>query len=134
MKHLIQKNRAELIRLLGCLEATDKNNRSVQFEEGVEQSVEIIMDLNRKGGKLIFVGNGGSAAIASHMATDFLKNVGIPAISFNDSSLITCLSNDLGYENVFSKPVEKLPKPEDVLVAISSSGQSANILKAVKYI
>ncbi len=83
------------------------------------------------GGKLIFVGNGGSAAIASHMAIDYAKNGGMRAVAFNDASFLTCLGNDLGYENVFAKPIEMLGGPEDVLVAISSSGNSPNIVNAV---
>ncbi len=82
--------------------------------------------------KIIIIGNGGSASIASHIATDFLKNSGIPAITFNDSSLITCLSNDLGYEYVFAKPIGMLAKKGDIVFAISSSGESKNILNAAK--
>ena len=81
---------------------------------------------------MILIGNGGSASIASHIATDFLKNAEIPALAFNDSSLITCLSNDLGYEYVFQKPLEMLAKKGDILFSISSSGKSENILNAVK--
>ena len=63
---------------------------------------------------------------------DFWKNGGVRAIAFNDSSLLTCISNDYGYEHVFEKPVEMFVDPSDVLIAISSSGKSANILKAVE--
>ena len=66
------------------------------------------------------------------MATDFLKNAKIPALAFNDSSLLTCISNDLGYEYVFEKPVGLLARKGDILFAISSSGRSNNILNAVK--
>ena len=79
----------------------------------------------------MFVGNGGSATIASHMAIDFTKNGGIRALSFNDGAALTCLGNDLGYENVFSKQIEMLATNKDLLVAISSSGSSQNILNAV---
>jgi D-sedoheptulose 7-phosphate isomerase len=84
-----------------------------------------------KGGKAIFVGNGGSASIASHMAVDFSKNAGIPAMAFNDGVTLTCLGNDLGYEQVFARQIEMYGRADDVLVAISSSGNSANILNAV---
>ena len=83
------------------------------------------------GNKLIFVGNGGSAAIASHMATDYSKNGNIRSLALNDGSMLTCLGNDLGYERVFSKQIELHARPGDLLIAISSSGRSANILKAV---
>ena len=84
------------------------------------------------GNKIIFIGNGGSAGIASHLAIDFSKNGGLRALAFNDPSALTCLGNDLGYENVFAKQLEFHARPGDVLVAISSSGKSPNILGAVK--
>lgn len=82
--------------------------------------------------RILFVGNGGSAAIASHMAVDFSKNGGKPALAFNDASMLTCVSNDYGYENVFAKPIEWFSSPFDALVAISSSGRSENVLRAVE--
>lgn len=83
------------------------------------------------GNKLIFVGNGGSAAIASHMATDYSKNGGVRSIALNDSSMLTCLGNDLGYDQVFAKQIELHARSADLVIAISSSGRSANILNAV---
>ena len=58
---------------------------------------------------MIFIGNGGSAAIASHQAVDYWKNGGMRAIAFNDASLLTCISNDFGYPQVFEKPIEMSP-------------------------
>jgi D-sedoheptulose 7-phosphate isomerase len=84
------------------------------------------------GNKLIFIGNGGSATIASHMATDYSKNGGFRALALNDSSMLTCLGNDLGYDRVFAKQIELYAAPGDLVIAISSSGRSANILNAVK--
>ena len=80
----------------------------------------------------MFVGNGGSAGIASHLAIDFSKNGGMRAMAFNDPSALTCLGNDLGYENVFAKQIEFHGRAGDLLIAISSSGRSPNILNAVK--
>jgi D-sedoheptulose 7-phosphate isomerase len=84
------------------------------------------------GNKIIFVGNGGSAGIASHLAIDFSKNGGLRSLAFNDASALTCLGNDLGYENVFAKQLDFHARPGDLLIAISSSGRSPNILNAVK--
>ena len=84
------------------------------------------------GSKIIFVGNGGSAGIASHLAIDFSKNGGLRALAFNDPAALTCLGNDLGYENVFAKQLDFHARPGDLLIAISSSGRSPNILGAVK--
>lgn len=80
--------------------------------------------------KVIFIGNGGSNAVASHMAADISKNGGVRAVAFNDLPTITMLGNDYGYENVFSKQLEFYGFGGDVLVAISSSGGSKNILNA----
>ena len=80
----------------------------------------------------MLVGNGGSAAIASHIAVDLSKNAGIRATAFNDASALTCLANDYGYEDVFRKQVLYHGARGDVLVAISSSGKSPNILRAAE--
>lgn len=122
----------DLHNLLQNLSVTDTNGEPILLDNGFNLIVKLILDLKNRNNKLIFIGNGGSASIASHMATDFLKNGGIPAIAFNDASLITCLSNDLGYENVFKKPLEMLANKSDMLISISSSGRSANILQATQ--
>ena len=83
------------------------------------------------GNKLIFVGNGGSAGIASHLAIDFSKNGGMRALALNDAAALTCLANDFGYENVFAAQLDFHARPGDLLIAISSSGMSPSILNAV---
>jgi len=80
------------------------------------------------GNRIFFIGNGGSAGIASHLATDFSKNGGMRASALNDGAVLTCLGNDFGYEFVFSKQLEWHARAGDVIVAISSSGRSKNIL------
>jgi D-sedoheptulose 7-phosphate isomerase len=81
--------------------------------------------------KVMLVGNGGSAAIASHTAIDLSKNARIPAMAFNDASALTCLANDYGYQDVFAKQIQYHGTAGDILVAISSSGVSENIINAV---
>ncbi|MBF0560645.1 MAG: SIS domain-containing protein [Alphaproteobacteria bacterium] len=81
--------------------------------------------------KIMFIGNGGSAGICSHMATDFSKNGGMRSLAFNDGALLTCLGNDYGFEHVFAKQIEYHARAGDLLVAISSSGRSADILNGV---
>ena len=120
----------ELTDLLSRIDITDDKGKIFILDEAIAKVVDLIVARKEKGNKVIFVGNGGSASIASHMATDLLKNAGIPAIAFNDSSLITCLGNDLGYEYIFAKPIEILAEKGDILFAISSSGKSRNILNA----
>ena len=85
---------------------------------------------SNQGGKIILAGNGGSAAMASHVAVDITKNAGIRAVTFNEYDLITTLANDYGYENWMSKAIELYYNTKDIIVLISASGQSLNVLNA----
>ena len=114
------------------IEATDSKNAARSPEQGLEEAIKTIVGQTGKKKKIIFIGNGGSAAIASHQSVDYWKNGGMRAIAFNDTSLLTCIGNDYGYEYVFEKPVEMFADPGDVLMAISSSGKSANILNGAR--
>lgn len=127
---LIEKYHKEFIGLLDSIRATDITGSKLDTYDGIERVCDIIK--GKTGKTVFFIGNGGSAAIASHMAIDFWKNGGIPAMAFNDGSLLTCLSNDFGYKHVFEKPIEMFANNGDVLFAISSSGKSENILKGVE--
>jgi len=113
-------------------EVTDRQSKTLSLDEGCEWVRKAAHEAHDAGNKIIFVGNGGSAGIASHLAIDFSKNGGLRALAFNDPSALTCLGNDLGYENVFAKQLEFHARSGDLLVAISSSGRSPNILGAVK--
>ncbi|MDA8084219.1 MAG: SIS domain-containing protein [Nitrospiraceae bacterium] len=119
-----------LFDVAGKIRVTDSKGGVFSFEDGVEKAIAMIKTMSRDG-KVIFIGNGGSAAISSHMSVDFWKNGGIRAVAFNDSSLLTCIGNDYGYPLVFEKPVEMFADSGDVLIAISSSGRSENILRGV---
>lgn len=100
--------------------------------EAVNQMMALARRTHAAGNKLIFVGNGGSSAIASHMATDYSKNGDVRAMALNDTAMLTCLGNDLGYDRIFAKQIELYARADDLVIAISSSGRSANILNAVK--
>jgi len=89
-------------------------------------------DAQTRGNKVIFLGNGGSAAIASHCSVDLTKNAKIRAVSFNEADLITCFANDYGYEEWMAKAVDFYADEGDVVVLISSSGQSENVLRAAE--
>jgi D-sedoheptulose 7-phosphate isomerase len=104
---------------------------SLPVEAAVDRAIDLAKAAHDAGNKIMIVGNGGSAGIASHTAIDFSKNASLRTLAFNDSSALTCLGNDFGYEHVFAKQVEFHGRPGDVLIAISSSGQSPNILNAV---
>ena len=84
-------------------------------------------------GKLIFAGNGASASIASHGAVDFTKQAKIRAITFNESNLITCLSNDFGYEKAYVKFLEYHLEPQTLVILMSSSGESPNMVNCMEY-
>ncbi|MGV8121181.1 MAG: SIS domain-containing protein [Candidatus Xenobiia bacterium LiM19] len=96
----------------------------------LEDAVTLIKSVHGKGRKLILAGNGGSAAIASHVAVDLTKNTGIRAINFNEPDLITCFANDYGYERWVEMALKYYADAEDLLILISSSGCSPNILNA----
>lgn len=92
----------------------------------------LIVNCHQHGGKTIIVGNGGSAAIASHVSVDLTKAAGIRSACFNESSLLTCFANDFGYEKWVEKALEYYVDEADLVILISSSGRSANMLNAAK--
>jgi D-sedoheptulose 7-phosphate isomerase len=94
---------------------------------GIEEAVALL----RPASRVIFIGNGGSNAICSHMMEDYMKMAGKQTLSFSDAALITCFANDYGFDNALKEWIGFNFQPGDVLVAISSSGESANILNAV---
>ena len=93
----------------------------------------LIIKNNENKGTVHLLGNGGSNAITSHTAIDFNKNAGIKASSFTDGSIITCLSNDFGHDNWMAKALEIYCSNSDLIIFISSSGNSSNIVNAAKY-
>lgn len=105
--------------------------------EEIEQTINLIKNSFNSGGKIIFFGNGGSASDSQHLCAEFVgrykKNrAALPAISLNtDTSILTAIANDMGYEKVFERQVEALAKKEDILFAISTSGKSKNVINAV---
>lgn len=101
------------------------------LNDGFDFAIKILREGIVAGRKrLMFVGNGGSAAIASHMLMDYLNAGNVRTMDFTSPALLTCMANDYGWENVFSTPIEKSADQGDILIAISSSGQSRNILNA----
>jgi D-sedoheptulose 7-phosphate isomerase len=122
----------ELGRALTAVRVSDREGRPLDMQNGFEWVAEAARNAHASGNKVVLIGNGGSAAIASHHAIEFLKNGGIRALALNDPAALTCLSNDLGYANVFSEQLKLHAIPGDLLIAISSSGQSVNILKAAE--
>ncbi|MCA0199468.1 MAG: SIS domain-containing protein [Proteobacteria bacterium] len=115
---------------LSATAVTDRQGQALSVDAGIAGVHDIMRRIARGTGKVMFVGNGGSAGIAGHLAIDFAKNGGVRSVTFNDASSLTCLGNDLGYDQVFAKQIEMQAFPGDVLIAISSSGNSKNIVNA----
>lgn len=132
MQDALDRYFGTLASLLRGAEVTDRTARPLPLEQGCEWVRKAAHETHDNGNKIMFVGNGGSSGIASHLAIDYSKNGGLRSMAFNDAAALTCLGNDLGYENVFAKQIDFHARAGDLLVAISSSGRSPNILAAVK--
>jgi len=133
MNQTIDKRALELHTLLSGMVCTQKNGKGADFYQlnDCSPAIDLLKIARKKNANVYLIGNGGSAAIVSHAKTD-LMNVGkIKAITLHESAIMTCLSNDYGYENVFSRQLEILANQDDILIAVSSSGASKNILNAV---
>jgi D-sedoheptulose 7-phosphate isomerase len=131
VKQLVDTHFQDLYAALENVQHTGQQGERLDRAEAYERTLQLALKATARGGKLMFIGNGGSAAIASHMAIDFTKNGGMPAMCFNDGAALTCLGNDFGYEEVFAGQLRAHARKGDVLFAISSSGSSENILRAV---
>ena len=99
----------------------------------INQSIKLIEKTIMKNGRLYIVGNGGSASIASHISVDFAKIAKIKSSTFNNSNLITCFANDYGYENWVTEAIKAYTTKNDMIILMSSSGSSKNIVNAAKY-
>ena len=98
----------------------------------LENASAMVLEAHQSGKKIIIVGNGGSAAMASHVAVDFTKAAGIRAVNFNEADLITCFANDYGYEYWVEKALEFYADQGDLVILISSSGNSLNMINGAK--
>lgn len=127
------KTQSELFAALigdGCF--TDGDGSAMPAEQGVDTALRTLRAVRDRRGTVYLVGNGGSAAVASHAATDFFNTGGMRALTLHDPSTLTCFSNDYGYDQAFSARLARLLTPQDLLIAISSSGRSANIVNAAE--
>ena len=97
------------------------------------QIAKLLKDTKKNKNKVILVGNGGSAAMASHVSVDLTKMCKIRAINFNEADLLTCFSNDYGYENWTWRAISYHADKKDLVICISSSGESKNIINAAKF-
>jgi D-sedoheptulose 7-phosphate isomerase len=115
---------------LSKLEVTSSIYQIDSTDKGFDILVSWINQLRKSRNTLYFIGNGASASMASHYSADMAKNGNLHTQVFSDLSLITAISNDIGFEEVFSIPLQRRASSGDILVAISSSGESPNITRA----
>src|SRR3989338_8557656 len=122
----------EFSRLIQRAEFTRSSSETLKLEPGMDAAQRLLAEARDQKRGVYVIGNGGSSAIASHAITDFVNVVGLRAKTLHEPSLMTCLANDYGYENGFARMVRAYASQGDVLIAISSSGRSKNILNAVQ--
>lgn len=122
---------SELQTILDTAVLTDAFGRVLDTEAALEDLKASLIERRESGKGVYLVGNGGSAAVASHAITDFVNVAKLRAMTLHESSLMTCMANDYGYESAFSRILGVMAGTGDMLLAISSSGRSANIRNAV---
>ena len=99
----------------------------------IDNSISLINSCKNNNGKVYLVGNGGSSSIASHVSVDFAKITNVQSDTFNNSNLITCFANDYGHDNWVTEAIKAYMQKNDMIILISSSGTSLNIVNAAKY-
>lgn len=111
---------------------TGRDGAPMTPADGYTRWIALTRDVGVQDGCIYFIGNGASAMMASHLATDFTKNAGLRAWTFNDPSLVTATGNDVAFDQVFALPIQRYARAGDLLVTISSSGNSPNVLRALE--
>lgn len=123
----------ELLTVLGGLETTAADRAPLACDQGFARFKDMAETIRRDRRVIYLVGNGASASMASHFAADLAKNACLHTQVFTDISLITAVANDLCYDDVFVEPLRRRMQPGDMLVCISSSGNSKNVVNAARY-
>ncbi|MDA9801533.1 D-sedoheptulose 7-phosphate isomerase [Candidatus Pseudothioglobus singularis] len=129
MKHIIENEFNEHIKVANSLH---------KLNDMVASAAKICINCLKNGGKILIFGNGGSAADAQHIAAELVgryktKRQGLSAIALTtDTSALTSIGNDFGYEHIFDRQIEAIAKKNDVVIGISTSGESNNVVKALK--
>lgn len=121
---------AAFARLLEQVEITTHRGERLDFDEALGTLVDSILSIKDAHAKIFLIGNGGSSAIVSHTQNDLCKQVGVRAMVFTEGPLLTATANDDGYDAVFHRPIELWADEHDLLIAVSSSGESENVVKA----
>jgi D-sedoheptulose 7-phosphate isomerase len=124
--------RGAIASALDRVSMTDRGGRALGAADGFQLWLDLTRDVHARGDRIFFAGNGASAAMASHFAADACKNGGLRAQVFHDAALVTCVANDVSFEQVFALPLSRLGRAGDMLITISSSGASPNIVRALE--
>jgi D-sedoheptulose 7-phosphate isomerase len=122
----------EIAKCLRYLTATDGDGKPFDIEAAFALWTDWTAQIRERKRTIFLIGNGASASMASHVAADLAKNAHVHTEVFTDLALITAIANDLAFQDIFSEPLKRRLVPGDMVVAISSSGRSANILQAVE--
>ena len=109
------------------------SNLNFLIQKDFHKLINLVKKIKKNKKKIIIAGNGGSAAMASHCCVDFTKTSRVRALNFNEADLITCFANDYGYENWVVEGLKAYSNKDDLVILVSSSGQSKNIVNAAKY-
>ena len=123
-----QTHTSRLAGILDQLSVRDANGNELDQDEGFTHLKNLTLKVRRPGNRIFFIGNGASASMASHFAADIAKNGKIATETFSDLSLLTAIANDISYDHVFAEPLRLKMITGDMLIAISSSGNSPNVL------
>lgn len=126
------RNVFDFAQCLNQLSIRDASKDEVLSEHAFARWTEATQTVRRLHHTIYLIGNGASASMSSHMAADLAKNGHVHTEVFSDLALVTAIANDMGYEHVFSEPLRRRMRPGDMLVAISSSGESQNVINAAK--
>lgn len=110
----------------------DRSLQKTELSSWVQDAIHSLNVLKTNGNRLYIIGNGASSSMASHFATDYTKNASIKSFSCNDGALLTTFSNDYSYETAYQRILEQYTCAGDMLICISSSGESKNILNAAR--
>lgn len=126
-------NVTHLRKSLDSLSVKDASQRKIDADMAFSIWKQKTLKIRQQHNRIYLIGNGASASMASHIAADLAKNAGLQTEVFTDLSLVTAIANDCGYTQVFTEALRWKMRPDDMLVAISSSGESPNVLSSVKF-
>lgn len=123
---------SEVYEGLQHIHVTTNDLKEISFEEGIDLWTEQARKTQNQGGMQFFCGNGASATMAEHMSHDWFQNAKINTYTCSETAHITAISNDVSYDDVFAYRIERVMSEKDILVTISSSGNSRNVIRAIE--